>query len=723
MAYQDMTPGPPAQPPPPPDVSGDTAPRSTGFDVEGAKKAGYSDAEIANHLAAEAGFDAAAARKAGYSDQDLISHLSASAPPAAGMEGTEEGFQAGYAQRFPQPAPRPAAPPAPPPGGPLATGGFGDPGTLSGAVAEGWRDAPSFWTSPQARQGAANVPVAGPIYAAGGDLVGGILGVGNALFRGIQHTAAATAEPVGNAGQINVPDFTVPGTDMRFSGSIGGPGLGRDVAAFPEAFPTGFEEVPRNRMMPPDEPPRPQFVSERTAPPRPPGMTDAERIQQLVEHSINAEKPPPEEPPQPTAGETAPPGSTGGPATPAAPQPAGAQITPATELGLTPREEAAYRSTAEGQKLLEPPEPGVRDDKTYLTGERVNEAEASQDVEVARKLKSDREQTPPLDKATTADENHNNNIRTNAINNTIPGQVQITAAKTAREDAMKAAEPKVFENATDADVRPIVQHLQEVLNDPKNLENTQLQQYVRPLIDRLQNPDGTPKITNARQLWGWRQDVQHLTSGAAQATDRNLTRVSGVLGGVLEATDDAIEGAAPGYKAQLRDDYRNRSREIDAMEALNAERFKLFDSQNKPNYNAVQGLMRRIVDARQSNDPYDAYTHVSQETLDKLWNIRDSMRRTNAVDRLGGTRGSPTSQNLGDALRNAARTAVEKGAPALGVGLGAALFPSMPVVGSTLGLLGGTAVNHLLSERGMQQRFARGLGMLNVNQLMQQPPP
>ena len=113
----------------------------------------------------------------------------------------------------------------------------------------------------------------------------------------------------------------------------------------------------------------------------------------------------------------------------------------------------------------------------------------------------------------------------------------------------------------------------------------------------------------------------------------------------------------------------------------------------------------------------------SQETLDKLWNIRDSMRRTAAVDRLGGTRGSPTSQNLGDALRAAARTAVEKGAPALGVGLGAALFPSMPVVGSTLGLLGGTAVNHLLSERGMGQRLRAGAGMLNVNHSMQPPPP
>ena len=45
-------------------------------------------------------------------------------------------------------------------------------------------------------------------------------------------------------------------------------------------------------------------------------------------------------------------------------------------------------------------------------------------------------------------------------------------------------------------------HLQDILNDPKNLENTQLQQYVRPLIDRLQNPDGTPKITDRQANCG-----------------------------------------------------------------------------------------------------------------------------------------------------------------------------------------------------------------------------
>lgn len=49
------------------------------FDVDGARKAGYSDAEIANHLASSAKFDLAGARKAGYSDAEILDHLKPSA--------------------------------------------------------------------------------------------------------------------------------------------------------------------------------------------------------------------------------------------------------------------------------------------------------------------------------------------------------------------------------------------------------------------------------------------------------------------------------------------------------------------------------------------------------------------------------------------------------------------------------------------------------------------
>ena len=52
------------------------------FDVQGAKAAGYSDAEIADHLAASRSFDIGAARKSGYSDSEIVQHLAPPAPPS-----------------------------------------------------------------------------------------------------------------------------------------------------------------------------------------------------------------------------------------------------------------------------------------------------------------------------------------------------------------------------------------------------------------------------------------------------------------------------------------------------------------------------------------------------------------------------------------------------------------------------------------------------------------
>ena len=42
------------------------------FDAEGARRAGYTDAEIADFLAGEDAFNAAAARAAGYTDAEII---------------------------------------------------------------------------------------------------------------------------------------------------------------------------------------------------------------------------------------------------------------------------------------------------------------------------------------------------------------------------------------------------------------------------------------------------------------------------------------------------------------------------------------------------------------------------------------------------------------------------------------------------------------------------
>jgi len=54
-----------------------------GFDVDGARKAGYSDDEILKHLTESRKFDISGALKSGYAKPDLIQHLSTTPPPAA----------------------------------------------------------------------------------------------------------------------------------------------------------------------------------------------------------------------------------------------------------------------------------------------------------------------------------------------------------------------------------------------------------------------------------------------------------------------------------------------------------------------------------------------------------------------------------------------------------------------------------------------------------------
>ena len=51
-------------------------PQTAQFDIEGARKAGYSDDEIVQHLAQSRNFDVNGAVNAGYSKQEIIQHLS-----------------------------------------------------------------------------------------------------------------------------------------------------------------------------------------------------------------------------------------------------------------------------------------------------------------------------------------------------------------------------------------------------------------------------------------------------------------------------------------------------------------------------------------------------------------------------------------------------------------------------------------------------------------------
>ena len=80
------------------------------LDIEKARAAGYSDAEIVDHLAQSSTLDVNKARKAGYSDPDLLQHFRNAAPVAAPKQeakvlpasDTSSDFVRGLTNYFPQ---------------------------------------------------------------------------------------------------------------------------------------------------------------------------------------------------------------------------------------------------------------------------------------------------------------------------------------------------------------------------------------------------------------------------------------------------------------------------------------------------------------------------------------------------------------------------------------------------------------------------------------------
>ena len=291
------------------------------FDVEGAKQAGYSDAEIASHLAGTTNFDVeAATRKAwSYSDQEIIGQLAGAPAPAAQGEH-------GYAPA--QPKPEPAAPsvipwnpvgdelgniytpqtppslgdmrdavPIPPkqaatpvdpsaPPGPMAApvgGEFGDlsaqpwaqgepvpegkvapAAKIANAAVEGWRATPSIMTP----EGDDALNKLGPLFRQvinpGLKVLNVPIAAGNALMYG----AAETANQITG--------------DAR---------AGRDVMAALNTLPfIQVGKLPGPRA-PVPEPPSPRFVPERFAPDVS-ELDPRNAIKTLIEHDIT-ENPPP----------------------------------------------------------------------------------------------------------------------------------------------------------------------------------------------------------------------------------------------------------------------------------------------------------------------------------------------------------------------------------------------------------------------------------------------
>jgi hypothetical protein len=205
-----------------------------------------------------------------------------------------------------------------------------------------------------------------------------------------------------------------------------------------------------------------------------------------------------------------------------------------------------------------------------------------------------------------------------------------------------------------------------------------------------------------------RKHIDDLLSKEAGATDPKSIRAAANLQQLKTVLDGTIEQAAPGFKQYLKN-FSDASRPIDEMEVLQGHQNKLYDTQGRMQLSRVQSMMRNIVDSRAAPG-INPYKSISDETMQRLWNLRDDLRRSASAQELARTPGSDTTQTMGDVAKRAAVI----GGRLAAHGVANHLFP-------VLGSLGVNAAEGAIANKlaaGAQRRgIARGMSNLNPNQL------
>jgi transglycosylase-like protein with SLT domain len=601
-------------------------------------------------------------------------------------------------------------------------------------------------------------PTTGQIIAKDANAIGGVIGDtarGVAEGYGTQPVVTVPTEALQNAGVFNKPgqngllrsanealingaagaaDVALRGGNALLRGyqagvssageAAGAPLLGRDLAALPEAF----QGSPG--MLHPGVPPEaaPIAAANELSPAidRPylsPAFQDAP-VAPAAQAAIEQARTMPANPLMPVRPESVPASDGLIPAGPtsavpgaeqpvagrgvAAPNSVGAAASSANETGITRKQELAYRSTAEGQKLLEPQQPGIEDRAQYVQNSNPNSAEIEQSVNTSRELKSLGMTAPDVSQEMKDVAARNNDARSEHFQQTAGSDVDIANATAARGAQAEKDLAETWARKTPADAQPVIDAANDILSGPDS-KRTLVRNAVNDVTGQLFDKDGKLE-TDPEMLYGVRKHIDDLMSKEAGATDPKSVRAMSNLQALKSSLDDVIENAAPGFKQYLQN-FADASKRIDEMSVLQKFEPKLYDAQNRMTYSKVQTMMRQIVDSRQAPG-INAAKSITDDTMARLWALRDDLRRSASAQELARAPGSDTVQNALDVAKSiAGRAALHGAATAIaGPGTGSMLLRGI-----------GSVVSPVLEQRRLQKMTERGMNLLHPKTPLHNP--
>ena len=441
---------------------------------------------------------------------------------------------------------------------------------------------------------------------------------------------------------------------------LGQPQLGRDLAAMPEAFlgSAGGARLGGNKLAPAagNEAAYGKIAADlvRRIETDVQGPARGQMLLNSIKREINAADAPP-----PVAAPAV--EGAGARSLSAAASPESAANMPRAEM-------QAQRATAERERLYEP-QPRGMDKNEYIPGVQTTEAQMVQSARTSRKEKLlEMEMPGPYREIAKA----NNEVR-GAFYDEMAGTPTLKRRlEEARSEQAEADLRATWKNKAEADPSPVAETAAAILESPDG-RRPAVRGVVKSVMDELVDAKGRT-ITDPEMLYGVRKHIDDLLSKEAAKDTPMAVRASAQLKELKASLDGVIEAAAPGFREYLKN-FSEASRPIDEMEILQANRKTITDSAGRITYSGVQRMLKDIVEDRHARGINEAQS-ISDETMQKLFALRDDLRRIASSDDLARAKGSDTAQNAMDIVKGIAGKGLVEGA---GIAAGA-----IPGVGSMI---------------------------------------
>jgi hypothetical protein len=407
-------------------------------------------------------------------------------------------------------------------------------------------------------------------------------------------------------------------------------------------------------------------MSERMAPPRPPGMTDLERANQLIQHDTAEVA---GKGPEPVAAATVTAPSASAPATTAAeaadnsawvgktidqignvvqenaaqggPSSLSAAATPEQLAAMSPNQAKAYRRMAEVNRAVSPIE--GEDTREIVPGSKPTQAEAKGDPVVSQQEKLVRDRRPEMFGGPDGRLTQNTNARVQLYDDQTLSDPQIDTLNEDQKAQAKADTAKILAVAKPVDGTPVEAQVQGVLNNPRTAQREDVVKVMKPILAKLYDSDGNLR-TDPQEWWGIHDDLMSKlakakdplnASGSEKFAFDQLLDAKNAVDGVLNtATDGAFQTFLDNQSAFFQ--------QKNAAMLLRDFRTKMIDPKTGSIY--ANKFHRFVTDlaVRRGKPGIDPAMDIPDEVFGKMLDINDDLKRAGRID-LGSPRGSPTN--------------------------------------------------------------------------------